>query len=123
MERSGGEEEKKRRERGIYIYVCVCGVCLARAQVLHPWSEISCEEKKESPSFTVGGADWNILLFPQGNGTNHKDSMSAFLNLSKEDIPDKWYKHAQLRLIVVDQKVKKEVKEVEVREEEREKNS
>lgn len=60
------------------------------------WSKLT-EPRIRGPTFVVGGYEWNILLFPNGNGNNY---LSIYIEprpikTSDETISDDWYVCAQ----------------------------
>lgn len=66
------------------------------------------EDKERSPIFTIGGYDFNILLFPKGNANNNlglylepvpKKHLDAETGLLVPDDPN-WYVCAQFTLII-----------------------
>ncbi|KAI5952236.1 UBP15 [Candida jiufengensis] len=66
------------------------------------WASLVKNEKVRSPTFSCGGFEWNILLFPKGN--NHSNMLSVYMEphppKDEDDKPidENWYVCAQFGL-------------------------
>ncbi|KAF8006900.1 hypothetical protein BT93_K1022 [Corymbia citriodora subsp. variegata] len=74
------------------------------------WGEYTCKisnftgkkaEKIYSEAFTIYGCRWRILVFPQGNNSDH---LSLYLDVADSaTLPRGWSRYAEFRLSVIDQ--------------------
>ncbi|ORX59773.1 cysteine proteinase [Hesseltinella vesiculosa] len=60
------------------------------------WSKLS--QKCHGPMFQVGGYYWRLLLYPQGNGI--RDTVSLYLEIMTDELPDDWAVCAQFCLSI-----------------------
>ena len=68
--------------------------------VIKDWSKIR-TPKLRSESFTIGGFNWRILIFPKGNSC---DFLSVYLDVADPELqPYGWSRFAQFSLTVVSQ--------------------
>ncbi|OZJ04728.1 hypothetical protein BZG36_01825 [Bifiguratus adelaidae] len=64
---------------------------------IQSWRELG--KRVNSPAFEVGGHNWKILLFPQGN--NQSEQISVYLEYADtKEAPEGWHVCAQFALVI-----------------------